>query len=520
MIKDFEPRLYQQTIFGKAVKYNTLVVLPTGMGKTNIFLMLAAQRLKQYPDSKILFLGPTRPLIEQYKSVFLKHFEIEPDKIVILTGQVKPEKRLEMFSNAQIILSTPQGLENDIISSKINLKDVSLLGFDEAHKAVGDYSYVWIAKQYNRTGAHPRILGLTASPGSDLATITEICSNLFIEAIEVRTDVDQDVKPYIKEIKMDWVKVELPDNFIEIKKNLDECIKSKFDEMKKYGYVTGDRSSYSKKELLGMQAGLQAEIAQGNKDFNVLKSLSLIAEVMKVQHAQELLETQGIEPLHVYLEGIMNQARTSKVKAVQNLTKDINFRSALLKTATLFEDKILHPKMKELTNIVKAKAANKQKIIVFNQYRDNAVTIVDELNKVPKVTCKLFVGQAKKRNTGLSQKEQKQIIKEFREDEFNVICMTSVGEEGLDIPKVDTVIFYEPIPSTIRHIQRRGRTGRLEKGEVIILMAKNTRDEAYRWSAHHKERRMYKTLSTLKNQVAGLLEKNQSTISDYTTTGL
>jgi Fanconi anemia group M protein len=270
----------------------------------------------------------------------------------------------------------------------------------------------------------------------------------------------------------------------------------------------------SKKELLGMTAELQSEIAKGNKDYKILKSLSLIAEVMKVQHAQELLETQGISPLYVYLDGIMRQASTSKVKAVQNLTKDINFRSALLKTTSLYEKNVLHPKLIELKDIVGEKIKNGTKIIIFNQYRDNAVSIVEEMNKVEGVECKLFVGQAKKKNTGLTQKEQKKILDEFREGLFNVVCMTSVGEEGLDIPKVDNVIFYEPIPSTIRHIQRRGRTGRFEKGEVIILITKDTRDVAYRWSAYHKEKRMYKTLKSLKTKLPNI-EKKQKVLKDY-----
>ena len=90
---------------------------------------------------------------------------------------------------------------------------------------------------------------------------------------------------------------------------------------------------------------------------------------------------------------------------------------------------------------------------------------------------------------------------------FNCLVATSVGEEGLDVPKVDLVIFYEPIPSAIRHIQRRGRTGRQEKGRVIVLMAKNTRDEAYRWVAHHKERRMYRALRALKTKLSKELYK-------------
>ncbi len=518
MIKDFNPRLYQQTIFGSCTKYNTLVVLPTGLGKTNVFLMAAAHRLKLYPQSKILLLGPTRPLIEQYRDVFLKHFDIDKEKIVILTGQISPKKREKLWAESQIILSTPQGLENDIISNRISLKDVSLLGFDEAHKATGDYSYVWIAKMYHERASHPRIIAMTASPGANMEKITEVMKNLCIESIEVRTEGDPDVKPYMKEIKLHWAKVDLPEEFRSIQKYFQACIKTKIDDIKALEHDLEIYNQMSKKDILSLQAQIHAEISTGNKDFNLLKTISLLAEIMKVQHAMELLETQGIEPLFIYIDGILKQSYSSKVKAVQNLAKDANFRAAYVKTETLYNKNTLHPKLIELKNIIsdRFKKNPDLKIIVFNHFRNNAKLVTDELNKIPEVDCKLFVGQAKKSGTGLSQKEQKAILDDFREHKFNVICMTSVGEEGLDIPKVDLVLFYEPIPSSIRHIQRRGRTGRLEKGEVIILMTKGTRDEAYRWSAHHKEKKMFASLRQLKSKMKGIVEKKpQVTLNDF-----
>ncbi|MBN2367402.1 DEAD/DEAH box helicase family protein, partial [Candidatus Woesearchaeota archaeon] len=220
MIKDFEPRLYQQTILATACEKNTLVVLPTGLGKTFVFLMLAAQRLIKYPDSKILFLGPTRPLITQYRDMFLKHFDMDKEKLAVFTGHVSPEKREKLWKSSQIIFSTPQGLENDIISDRIRLDDISLMGFDEAHRATGDYAYVWIAKQYMKKSRFPRIIGLTASPGSDIEKISEVVKNLHIEDVEIRTDEDPDVKPYIQDIKIKWIYVTLPDHFKKIQEYL------------------------------------------------------------------------------------------------------------------------------------------------------------------------------------------------------------------------------------------------------------------------------------------------------------
>lgn len=518
MIKDIKPRLYQETILSTCVNSNCLVVLPTGMGKTMIALMLASQRIKQYPNSKILFLAPTKPLVEQHMQTFKKNFEISEDEMALFTGLVRPEKRQELWESAKIIFSTPQGLENDIISERIRLEDVSLMIFDEAHRASGDYSYVFIAKQYDKKSKFPRILALTASPGSDLEKIQEVCTNLHIEEVEIRTDNDPDVKPYVQEMDIKWVNVKLPPEFLSIKKFLEASFKSKISEMKKYGIVnTSAAKFFGKRELLAIQRDLFRRVSQGEKEFEVFKSLSLAAEAIKVQHALELIETQGVSSLQKYFEKLKLESRTKNVKAVQNMMRDINIKSAMIKTESCLEKNLEHPKVGELRNIVEEeiKKNNKSKIIIFTQFRDSASRIKQELDK-NNILSEIFVGQAKKGETGLTQKKQIEMLQLFRDGMFNVLIATSVAEEGLDIPKVDLVLFYEPIPSAIRHIQRRGRTGRQEKGRVIVLMAEQTRDVGYRWSAFHKEKRMHKNLEEFRSKIKlGVRQKTQTSLSNF-----
>ena len=145
------------------------------------------------------------------------------------------------------------------------------------------------------------------------------------------------------------------------------------------------------------------------------------------------------------------------------------------------------------------------KIIVFTQFRDSASHIAKNLNKIKGINAKVFVGQAKREGSGMSQEEQKKMIEEFSLGEMNVLCATSIGEEGLDIPEVNAVIFYEPVPSAIRAIQRAGRTARLMKGKLIILITKKTRDEAYYYISRLKEKKMHSAIDEIKKQ---LLKKN------------
>jgi len=195
-IKNFTPRLYQETIMASCAKGNCLIILPTGLGKTKTAILAAAQRLNSFPNSKILFLTVTKPLAEQIYNEVIECMDLDEDKIVLFTGSVTPKKREEFWKNAIVIISTPQCVENDIINGRIDLENVSLMIADEAHNAVKDYSYTWVAKQYHKKSK----IGLTASPGSDMERIQEVCKNLYIEEIEIRTDKDPDVKPYVHEI--------------------------------------------------------------------------------------------------------------------------------------------------------------------------------------------------------------------------------------------------------------------------------------------------------------------------------
>jgi len=516
-IKNFKPRLYQETILHSCIRNNCLVILPTGLGKTKAAILVAINRMKSYPKSKILFMTPTKPLANQICEEFKECTDIDDSEILLFTGAVSPEKREKQWVDAKIIVSTPQGCVNDVINSRISLDDVSLLVFDEAHRAVGDYDYVFLAKQYHKKSKFPRIIGLTASPGSDLQKITEVTKNLFIENIELRTESDPDVQPYIQELDIDYILVDLPSEFMDAKKFLDACFKSKLQKLKDFGFIPSTNYT-TKKDILNVQKDIQRRVFGGEKDYMLWAALSIIAEVIKTQHALELLETQGISAAKKYMDGLYSSADKTKVKAVKSLVKDLNFKSAYIKVQKIYEENIEHPKLDELKNIIQEEIKKNPdtKIIVFNQYRDSASKIVNELNNINSVKCVLFVGQMKKNGTGMSQKEQIKTLDEFSKGEYNTLLSTSIGEEGLDIPKVDLVIFYEPVPSAIRTIQRMGRTARTEKGKVIILVTKNTRDEAYRWTAYHKEKRMHKILSKLKDDIQLKLEiKKQPTLKSF-----
>ncbi|MDO8627560.1 MAG: DEAD/DEAH box helicase [Candidatus Diapherotrites archaeon] len=509
--KMIKPELIQQRIYQEILavrvldRGNSLVVAPTALGKTIVAVLIAAELLKKNSDAKIVFLSPTKPLAEQHKESFRKFMQLPEEKISLLTGTISPSNRAEVWDNASIISATPQTIENSAVSGDISFQDVELLVFDEAHRASGDYSYVYLARKYMKQAKKPLILALTASPGSEEEKIQEICRNLFIRNIEIKSHTDSDVKPYVNEIEIDWVKLDLPAEFVEIKNHLEEFIREQILFMKKIGFAKMINTQYYRRtDLLMLQGQIRRDVSQHGKEKpELFMAASKIAALLKVLHAHTLIETQGVSALQNYFDKMLsNQGKAGSPKALNTILKSPDIIKAIEKTQKLSDKKILHPKLVELQKIITLQFQNssESKIIVFNHYRDSINSLVEFINSFPGIKATKFVGQAMKENDeGMSQKEQIQTIQDFKEGKFNVLCCSSIGEEGLDLPSVDLVVFYEPVPSEIRTIQRTGRTGRFAKGKVIILMAKNTSDEGMYYASRAKEKKMKETLHEMKN---------------------
>jgi len=506
-----KPRGYQKQIYEICKDNNCLVILPTGIGKTLIALMLAINRQKKFPGSKIVFLAPTRPLAEQHLEYFKKYLPELFADLQLFTGKVNAKKRREIWQTADIIFSTPQCVGNDLKKYLYDLEEVSLLIEDECHRCLKNYSYTYVVEKYKQQAKNQRVLGLTASPGADRTTIEKIAKNLNIEKIEIRTRESEDVKEYIQEAKIEIIKINFPPEFDKIRKNLKIIFDKKTNELKNRRLLFGPPT---KKFLLETQARIMKSISSGNKHFNLLSGASACSQAIKLQHALELLETQTLSSFNEYMQDLFQQAREQKSKAVQNLVKQPEFNHAYIGLLELLAKKVEHPKLEILKNILKnsINENKKLKVIVFTQYRVTAVKIMNEIKDIPSIIPRVFIGQAIKEmrsgeKHGLSQKEQGKVIEEFKEGKINVLVATSIGEEGLDIPEVNAVIFYEPVPSAIRKIQRAGRTARLMEGKIITLVTLGTRDEAYYYAAIGKEKKMYSAVNAMKKDMDRISSK-------------
>lgn len=498
-----ERRLYQLKLAGTAANDHTLVCLPTGLGKTTVSLLVTARRLEEV-GGKSLMLAPTKPLVQQHAEFYREALQVPDEEIVVFTGDVSPDDRAALWDESTVIMATPQVIENDLVGSRVSLADVTHITFDECHRATGDYAYNYIAERYHADANQPLVTGMSASPGGDEEAILEVCENLGLHEVEVMTEEDADVADFTHDTDVEWERIDLPEDVIEIRDALNEVITERLEKLKELGIAKSTQPDQSQKDLNRMRAELQELI--NNDQSEGFKGMSVHAEVMKLRQAVTLVETQSVEALRRYFDRQRNQARSSGAsKASQRLVSDPRVKESMRKAEKYDE---LHPKYRK-TRMLLAETLGLdggERVIVFTESRDTAEALTDFLND--SFDAKRFVGQGDREGSdGMTQTQQQDVLNDFRAGEFEVLVSTSVAEEGLDVPEVDLVLFYEPVPTAIRSIQRKGRTGRQSEGRVVVLMAEDTRDEAYFWISRRREKEMENELRELKGMATDLEEE-------------
>ena len=454
-----EKRDYQVNLAKQAIEENCIVVLPTGLGKTAIALQVISEFLSK--GRGVLFLAPTRVLVNQHYEFLKENLTVED--IGLITGEDLIQKRTKLWNNS-VICATPEIAKNDLDRQIVSPEQFGLVIFDEVHRTVGDYAYSGIAERFGNSDA--RILGMTATLPSEKDKATEILTRLKISRVAERTEDSEDVKPYIQETNTDWVTVDLPPEMKAIQTLLKLALDERYDTLKKYGLQLNGQQSLS-----ALLRSRQFVLRQNRRCAKPLFT------AIRIHYALNMFEAHGITPFLKFCE----RAQAKKGVGVKELFEvDPNFTRAIHLAKSAQSKGIEHPKIQKLEEILKTISG---KALIFSSYRDSVDVIHKKLTEMG-LSSGILIGKAGE--AGLKQKKQIETVQKFRDGEFNILIATRVGEEGLDISEVNQVIFYDNIPSSIRFIQRRGRTGRKDTGKLIVLMAKDTIDERYYWIGKRK----------------------------------
>ncbi|MEM3799484.1 MAG: ERCC4 domain-containing protein [Thermoprotei archaeon] len=502
--ENIELREYQVKLYKDSLKGNSLIVLPTGLGKTIIAVLLAAHKIEENPSCKVVVMAPTKPLVDQLLESFIRSIKLEKGLIASITGEDNPRRRTQVWRSSRIIVSTPQVVKNDILASRCSLKDVCLLVFDEAHRATGDYPYVYIANKYLEEKPNGHILGLTASPGYSDEQIRALRENLGITLVHFKDRYDPEVRSYVHEINEETLMIQPPNEFSSVIKYFNILLEKFTRPLKEAALLSySDIRTLSLKKLVDLQKTLSERASREGLNAETANYTIFATNAIRVSHAISLLETQGVTSTLMYMHRVEDAARQRMNRSLRLLVGDPFWFTARIQLESLSQAGLEHPKLLRLRELLDEhfKSGGKR-ALVFTNYRDTAKLITKTLANQGGIRPARFVGQADRTgDPGLNQRDQVELLRKFRDGEYNVLVATQVAEEGLDIAECDLVVMYDNVPSPLRLIQRIGRTGRISTGRIVYLITKHTRDEVYHYIARRRRNAVIRTVKNEANNV-------------------
>ncbi|MEC7096609.1 MAG: ERCC4 domain-containing protein [Candidatus Thermoplasmatota archaeon] len=490
-----EARGYQIRALQSALSSSTLMVMPTGFGKTAVEWMVMAEFLKQ-TDKKIVLIAPTTGLVAQQQRMARDMINIDPELIMRYTGETPPEKRSKIWDDGKILMATPQVIRNDAASGRISLLEVSLIIFDEAHHATGNHAYAQVGDLYLNQNPDGYSLAATASPGTTKSAILEVAKRLGIDIFDVSLKDEALLKPYAVTLNNDEISIELPEALQTLIYPLQEHQANEVESIQRMGFMAPVKNVTSR---IITEAQMAASRAIKRRDPRGYGAAKKISDIRRMHMLLDLVKTQGVKAALAFLDKAEDDGRTGERVTNRFLALPVvhNFR---INARNLGE---IHPKAQVVENMV-SRTINQNpssKILIFTEYRYTVSNLIESLAKIKSVNASQFIGQSTSgKQKGMSQKQQLARLEEFRNGDINVLVATSVGEEGLDVPAADLVLMYEPVPSAIRSIQRRGRTARQRPGTVKTLVAVGTRDQFVSRAAKAKERKMHNNLRDIERQ--------------------
>lgn len=503
-----EARAYQLEAVDEALNSSMLLVMPTAAGKTAVIWMMISEKLSG--GGKAIMIAPTVGLVEQHIRSLREVLNLD-DGIVSVTGQIPPAKRVEKWNGARLVVATPKVVVNDASNGVVDLSDFSVLVVDEAHHCTGDHAMARVCDKYISENLDPHILGVTASPGHRPETVREICSRTGALRIHIRNSGEEMLSGYLSELEVREITVIVPEEMIRLSEPFKIWQQGIVDRERRLGrYVMPGMINFS-----GLSNAMdRAKSAIGRGEASGYQSVSQIAVAMRLHHLINCLMSQGVSASREYLDRLEDEESGSK-KTVRDFLRDIRIRELRTKLAEMDE---IHSKIGAVRRMVREriKRDSKSRIIVFANYRDTIASLETSLEGLKGITPIRFVGQSSRGSRkGLSGREQVRRLDEFRNGNANVLLATSIGEEGLDIPSADLVIFYEPVSSEIRTIQRRGRTGRKRLGEVIVLIAEGTRDEGAKAAALRREENMLRAVHRVSRSLPRMHHSDLSNLTGF-----
>ncbi|KAJ3195123.1 hypothetical protein HK101_001034 [Irineochytrium annulatum] len=478
-----EPRPYQLELFEAAKTRNIIAYLDTGAGKTLVSVLLIehfATALLPVPRSDIEYCIATTLLSDDEKSKREVKFDgaltalcgiqvpVQPKKIIfcvptvalvnqqaekirqntdLVVGEYSGDETTSLtywdalgfyveMSQRHVLVMTPQIFLNILRHGFMKLtQHVSLIIFDEAHHARKNHPYGLIMAEFYHTaagsGERPKIFGMTASPihqkaNTHLASITTLN--------ELQTVLDCSVVTVTDRSKLDGFVARAREIVLEYDP---PPLVNDLDALKDDAQFAGEDVSTSLSALYRYLRELKptSEVQEETKKRTA--GQKILAEIKEVRDELGVWRSDLTEKTWALIHLLEERVSTpKKMKAFRGMVF-VERRA----TATALSDLLVHIAPHRFKGIRTA---------FVTGHGSNA-------------------GAAKK----MSSSYQVSVFDKFRSGEVNLLVVTRVAEEGIDIPSCKLVIIFNVFRSNTGYVQSRGRARDVSGSEYIVLVERN-----------------------------------------------
>ncbi|KAM0549771.1 hypothetical protein ACHAPJ_009210 [Fusarium lateritium] len=416
------PREYQIELFEQAKEKNTIVVLPTGSGKTLISALLLRHHLEIEVEARAtgnakkvaFFLVEKVALCVQQHAVLDCNLGEHPVAKFTgnTTGLVKNKAYWDkQFSENMVVVCTAQILLECLNSGFITMSQINLLIFDEAHHAKGAHPYARVMKShyFAHRGERPRILSMTASP------VDSKTRDVKATALELERALDSEIKTVSDEVLIESMARQ---------KQVEERV----------DYSPLEFPEDTKTQLWDL---ISTQVSR-NEHFKAL-----------LEFTKEASSSLGPWCADRYWQLLITDTETARLAA---------------RTDREYSGDFAPVKADQATEAVR----RVQSIVKTHQFG----TIEPWSHLLSsKVGC-----QSTTANLGnMSFRDQVLALQKFKRGDINCLFATPVAEEGIDVPDCDLVIRFDLYSSVIQYLQSKGRARQAFSRYITMLEDGNLR---------------------------------------------
>ncbi|VAH04530.1 unnamed protein product [Triticum turgidum subsp. durum] len=488
--RQLQPRRYQVEVFEAALQGNTIAVLDTGSGKTMVAVLLARHhvgrvRAGEVPRRIVFFLAPTVHLVHQQVEVIREYTDLDAAECYGASGvgDWSTDRWNKEVGSKEIAVMTPQILLDALRHAFVTMSAVSLLIFDECHRACGNHPYTRIMKEfYLGSQWRPAVFGMTASPVATKGTCTVQDCEAHIGQLELTLDA----KVYIIKDRSELESFSPPATIVHEyydAYSIDfEDLKSKLQILyEEYDALLASlqESSPNKFEDTNniLETSRKTLFRYHEKIFYGLNYLGPIitAEVVKIYNesiktlgdSEDCLFSKASFSLHVaYFKEALDLIEEVLPHGYGELMKSESGSAELIKRG------YISSKVDALINIFKSFGSSNEVLCLIFVDRIMTAKAVERFMRgivsFSSFSISYLTGGSTSKDS-LSPAVQRYTLDLFRSGKVNLLFTTDVTEEGIDVPNCSCVIRFD-LPRTVcSYVQSRGRARRSSSNYVLMI---------------------------------------------------